>query len=303
MTAERILGTLNGYAVPLPAKPVEPDWSEIDGMLAAAKFDLGKSPGQMDYILKIVQDGKEVGVGGRGMIGLVMGAEKSRKTNFLKGMVAAGLSGEQFLNIKLDIELDKAVYFDTEQPQQYFWKTQFQAHILGKQCNNSPKYHAYTMRKWSTEQRLLGIERFLETNPETAVCVIDGLLDLVDDFNSIHESKKVVQRLMNWSELPCQPLILGVIHTNRGMKGELKKSMGMFGSMLDKKCDFGIMLTYDAKTDFTTVQHTLPRGKRFSEWEFTMNADGFPILNHHQKIELLYPYNLDQPPTDEKPPF
>lgn len=290
MTAEKILRHLGDNGHDKPAI----DFAEIDKMLEEVKFDLGCSPTDVGDMFFIESDGKKIAVGGRGTIGLVMGAEKSRKTNFLKSLVAAALSGEKFLNMYLDLpDETTAVYFDTEQPREYFNKTQFQAHILGKQVNNSPRYCAYQMRKWSTEQRILGIERHLSQFP-VSLCIIDGLLDLVDDFNNIHESKSIVQRLMSWTELPSKPMILGVIHTNRGGKGYARNSMGMLGSMADKKCDFGIELTFDAKTGFSTVTHKLPRGKRFEQWEFTQNEEGYPVLNHLQKLDLPYPLNLDQ---------
>lgn len=278
--------------------------AEMDALLKASKFDLGLPPGNLSYIFKIMDGGSSYNVGAPGMIGLIMGPEKSRKTNFLKAMVAAGLGGEDFLNIHLDIETKRAAYFDTEQPEQYFWRTQSQSHYLAGLVNNTEKYDAFSMRKWkSAGQRIAGIERYLETNDEVGVLIIDGILDLVKNMNNETECSEVMEKLLFWSA-NSGAMILVVVHTSRGAKGMQKQAIGHIGAFLQRKCDFAIELSFDEKSGFTTVKHKLSRTFKFPDFEFTQNKEGYPVLDHNQQINL--PHELQgnpEPMTKEDIPF
>lgn len=287
------------YADPQPDD--EAVKAEMDALLKASRFDLGRPPGNLDYIFTIVDSGRSFSVGAPGMIGLIMGPEKSRKTNFLKAMVAAGLGGKPFLNINLDIELKRAAYFDTEQPEQYFWRTQSQSHYLAGLINNTEKYDAFSMRKWkSAGQRIAGIDRYLESNEEVGVVIIDGILDLVKNMNNETECSEVMEKLLFWSA-NSGAMILVVVHTSRGAKGMQKQAIGHIGAFLQRKCDFAIELSFDEKTGFTTVKHKLSRTLKFPDFEFTQNKDGYPILDHNQKVEL--PLELQEDYKGDDIPF
>lgn len=273
------------------------DLSEIDNLIGEAKYDLGKPPVNLDYILKIGMDGRDYNVGGLGMIGLITGEEKSRKTTFLKAVVAAALSGKTFINVKIDIEAKRLIYFDTEQPQQYFHRTQTQAHLLAGLENNHPAHTAIMMRKFSVEQRIAAIDRVIETTDDIGLIIIDGALDLVKNFNNETECQEAVQRIMTWTE-KSGALILAVIHKSRG---KYSKAIGHLGAFLERKCDFSIEMKYNEKDKFTSVKNKLSRTYPFPDFDFVQDKNGYPVLNHNETVILPELVMMDEMKKEDIP--
>ena len=262
------------------------DPAHIDELLKASKFDLGKPPIGNDFFLKVNVEGKRYDVGGPGMIGLIVGPEKSMKTTLLKAMVASGFKQEKVLNWEIDKEFQRVGYFDTEQPDHYFWETQSEAHYLGMQLNNLRYYDAFKMRSWGgPEERIEGIERYCEVHEKVDMIVIDGILDLVTDFNDIKDVMRVGERILTLSD-QSKALIILVVHTNAGQFGKNQSAIGHLGKYWLRKSDFIIQLKYNESDNFSTVRLKFGRSKPFPSWSFTRSSLGYPVLNHNQDVEL-----------------
>jgi len=74
------------------------------------------------------------------------------------------------------------------------------------------------------------IEIYLQENPDCSILVLDGILDLISDFNSVEQSFFLIQWLKKITKVQ-NLLILCVLHL--GKKDQ--NSIGHIGSYLDRK--------------------------------------------------------------------
>lgn len=286
--------------------PSGEDLARLDAILASARFDIAKRPPSFEYIFSHVDDfGRKSPIGFAGCLGLVKGPEKSRKTTLLKAFAASAISGKRFINFHFDLGKEgKAAFFDTEQQGFDFWNTQSQIHYLGGMTTNFERYNAFTFLEASVEERFQLIERYVETTDNVRMIVIDGALDLIEDFNDIRESRQASERLTRIANR-SGAVVFVVIHSSgkTGFKGKGGgNSLGHFGSFLQRKCKFAIALDYDEKTHFTNIVHALARGTgKFPGFNFTNDKNGYPILDHNQTVELPQIVTTPQPVFEELP--
>lgn len=283
---DRILSNLNGHDLSEPKKLNQ----DIYEKLSRNRFDIFKKPESAQFILSAVIDEIEYKVGSYGSLGVISGIAKSRKTTFLSAIVASALSGRDILNMRLRPGGD-VVYFDTEQPDYFFYNTQRRAHLLAGVTENVDWYSAFSLREFLPNERLVAIDYVLKKK-SPAVCIIDGVLDLVHDMNDLRESQAVAQQLMVWTkEVNC--LMLIVLHRNESMPGRGKMA-GHLGSVVTRKADFEIMLQNDEASGYTHVKHCPSRVRRFPTFAFTQNAEGYPIKSIGEVLEI---------PSFESTPF
>jgi len=275
----------------MPAKqPTDP--SEIDAALRLRKYDYFNRPKHIDFILKADVEGESFDVGGLGMLGLVTGLEKSRKTTFLKALIASMLEdGKKRINFSLRLNGKKAIFVDTEQPEQFFHRTQTHAHELAGIRGNTPLYDAYAFRDVSIDERVEYIDYLIKNTPDLGLVVLDGVLDLVKNFNDETQCQVITQKILKWTS-ESNAMILTVIHEGKG-SGFM---MGHLGSALARKCDFAIKMTHNSDSQFTEVSCKLARTRPFPKFEFTQDENGYPILDHNQKaieavLENSVPYS------------
>lgn len=289
MTAQQIRESFGGSNGNGKHESEADETARLDAILNATKFDLGKPPARNKYVFTITQDGRHQPISYPGCLGLVMGAEKTRKTTLFKALAAAAIAGKPFLNFNFDMgDEGQAVFIDTEQQESDFWVTQSHVHYLAGLVNNTERYAAFSFLNQSIEDRFKLIERFIEINQSVKMIVIDGALDLINDFNNIKESREATERLTRIAN-KSGAVIFVCIHASAktGKFAHAIGSLGHFGAFLQRKCKFALQLTYNVQTHFTEVKHALARGTgRFASFEFTNDKDGYPILDHNHKVEL-----------------
>lgn len=244
-------------------------WEKIK----STKFGFGNKPEDIDFVLKVRIDGEEYNIGGFGMLGLVTGLEKSRKTTFLKAMVASGLSKERKINFSLDLKEKAMVYIDTEQPEHFFYSTQSQAHEMAGFHTDADGYHAFRLRGFSVEERVAAIDLIISKIPNIGVLIIDGALDLVKNFNNEEQCQALGQKFLEWTD-KSKALILTVIHTSKSTGF----TTGHLGAILNKKCDFCFEMINDEEARKTTVKNKFGRTKPFPGFDFTQDDRGWPVL-------------------------
>lgn len=293
------VNTVNQTAIATQPE-VQNEETYIDALLDERTFKMGDKPEELDFCLRVTvnklasveggpRDLKTYDVGGFGMLGIITGIEKSRKSTFLSALVASGLSGgEDRIGVTMDLQGKEAIFVDTEQSEQFFYRTQERAHYLAGYAEDHPMYRAVCMRDFTVEQRIKGIERLLERTSNLGLLVIDGALDLVRSFNDEAECQAIVQRIMNWTK-QSGAMILTVIHKNRSsdwMQGHL-------GSMLEKKCDFSFEMTHRDTDGFTTISNRHSRTAPFPSYEFTQDSNGYPVLNHLAENAVKLPVAIN----------
>lgn len=208
-------------------------------------------------------------IASRGNISAVVGLAKSRKT-FLTCAVASGfLSDSEFLGFDTPAT-GKVVYIDTEQSKAHVHK--IARRILRSIGLPTDRNHASlivaTLRELTPDQRKEAtVEILRRYKPD--LLIIDGVADLCNDPNDLHESEALTCELMQWSS-EYDNHILCVLHTNPG--GE--KARGHLGSSLLRKSETVMLVKADGATSVVSPQYC--RNEPFSEFAFQINDTGLP---------------------------
>ncbi|MFA6932417.1 MAG: hypothetical protein WCQ30_02155, partial [Bacteroidales bacterium] len=134
-----------------------------------------------------------------------------------------------------------------------------------------------TLREVNAKQRVeITIKAMEELKPD--LVVIDGIRDLVLDFNDLAESGQIVGEMMRLSSLyNCG--ILTVLHQNKADNN----ARGHLGSELCNKSETVIQVVKDK--GIATVSPVYSRNREIQDFSFKINDAGLPELCDTPKIE------------------
>lgn len=195
-------------------------------------FDMTKEQVKPDFRLSI----QGIGLIPAGSITAVTGWAKQGKTQFLTAIASVMLSGRDFGSIKRGTPPKGFLWCDTEQSHYNIQMNMNRLyHQMGVEQHTPSQdigLHILSLRPCSAEERLSIIQQAIDDlQPE--VIVIDGIRDLLHDFNDISQSEKVMQWLLdNCAAIPNRNIFV-VIHTNDGTE----KMRGNLGTELANKCE------------------------------------------------------------------
>lgn len=203
-----------------------------------------------------------------GNISGVIGGAKAKKTFFMSMLLSCFDNYKNKYGIIANRDDRKILCIDTEQS---FMHTQ---KVLKRICRINGDLDCnvdmYALREYhDVELRIAIIKKLISTNKYSFV-LIDGIVDLVNDYNSLSESRSIVSRIMSWSsKYNCH--ICNVLHTNK----DKHNARGHIGTELINKSEIVIRIT---KQDDETseVQCDASRNKAFKKFEFGIR-DGLPI--------------------------
>jgi hypothetical protein len=102
---------------------------------------------------------------------------------------------------------------------------------------------------------------------------IDGVADLCFNTNDLVKSKKVLHKIMEWTNYGIH--VCNVIHKTF----EKDKATGHLGTFIQKKCETTIFLSSTDKDDFKSpvlVKQKDSRGIPFDDFYFEINQNGIP---------------------------
>lgn len=280
------------------------DWDETPAFdmeedLRKRSFDIDNEPEGTPFTLRCEVEGNWYDVGGPGDIGIVEGAEKSRKSTFLKALIASALQdGKKRINFQFKLDGKRMVCFDTEQGKKSFYRIHKQAHMMAGRLEKPVFFDAYALRDLPVPERIARIEYVINTRTDLAVVVIDGILDLTKNFNNEQQAQEIVEILMKWAE-KSGAMIICVIHQTKANG----YTIGHLGSMLGRKCSFAIEMALNEDGSCTTVKAKRTRdSKKFPPFEFYQDDNGFPVLSRHEdyviRNGIAVPKNEDHFPSD-----
>lgn len=280
-------------------KPVDTD--RLDAILKKTRFNIKKVPERLSPVFYASIGYKDSPIAYPGSLGLLIGAQKVRKTTALKAIAASALGGRKIINFMLKSSgTGKIVFFDTEQRYNSFWETQNQIHRLAGLADNTDRYDGHTFLDETIDDRLLLMERYIELNEDIEMIVIDGALDILEDYNDIREAREVSERIARMAN-NSKAVVFVVVHASGKFGKGPTNSLGHLGSQLERKCDFAIQLTYNKETHFTEVEHLLSRSfGKFPNFEFTNDENGNPILNYNERVIAEVPVHAAAPPEPQK---
>lgn len=237
------------------------------------EVDLSKEYPPVDFLLKH----NDVGILPRGELIAVTGKAKSGKSYMLSMLTAALLGWDDILSsftalcpgIKIllcDTEMHSSNVAERAR------KTLRAAGLNALQSH--PNYRILSLRELSHAERFDTIEDALKSfKPD--ITIIDGVVDLLADFNSVEESKACVGRLMRLSsQNKCA--IVSVLHEN---KSAMDNNMrGHLGTELTNKCSEVYSLKHNPPARQYTVVQTMCRNRPADNWAFTIDEAGMPEI-------------------------
>ena len=240
--------------------------------ILANRWDIRKPPIQTDPRItwQGQPNGRIIKLAVRGSMCAIKGSKGSRKSFLLQQLERNGLTGGNILGFKVDLQGKKILHIDTEmEPEFVDERYRLMAAQIG--AENMDNLLMHFVRDKSSKERMGFIDWVLhhEYKDEVGLIVIDGVTDIVRDFNDKAESSDLANWLMYIGELTGAPT-LNVIHNNPGSF----KARGHAGTEVENKA---AVLFNVEKNDWneSTVRCDKTRGgPPFATMHFTQYDDG-----------------------------
>lgn len=114
------------------------------------------------------------------------------------------------------------------------------------------------------------------------VLVLDGIVDLLNNFNDVDESKTLIAWLMSIADT-YKVVLICVLHTN---KNSMDHNMrGHLGTMSEQKCDTTTECEKDDDTGIVVVKCANSRHRPYPDWSFTWDDCGNLVDAEQQRYE------------------
>lgn len=215
-----------------------------------------------------------------GNFAIITGLPKVGKSTIVAGLVASAFVMYDVFGCKLTFPGERRglAYFDTETaPYDFYAQIGRILRFSGR--NNVPDYfHAYNFREDNPDAILKFIEEhFLAI--DTPVAIIDGLLDLIWDFNDAVQSKNLINTLKRWGKI-YNCLIICILHQGKNTGGN---TLGHLGSMTDRYCQSTIEIQRDNNT--LTIAPKLLRSDKYFNPIHVVNVGGEYITEQVKETE------------------
>jgi hypothetical protein len=241
----------------------------------SSRFSLSMPVPDDDSNFSIFVKDEAFPVGSAGSIGLFTGRQKSRKTFALSLVMASAIADKPVGPFHYKPNGGIILHFDTEQPFNRFLITQRRLYTLAEMTTDHDRYYSFNLRKYSWDVRVgvidYIIKSFLQKGYPIDLIVIDGTVDICEDFNENKASANTVQKLMTWADSPSKPSLYTVLHLNKN-GGEVR---GHLGTELGNKADFTISVSKTKDDDtYSTVRSKDSRFFPFPSFEMYQDRSG-----------------------------
>ncbi len=280
------LNSVNDYHRPLSKPKAEPKTeNELTNLMNDCFVDIHVKVNKPPVILEINHNEEPYHDWNRlitlGNFSAIIGKSKSKKTFFLKKLVAILGSNNttQKFRSRLPENKQAVLHFDTEQSSYDVWKT---ANDIHKIHGEIPNLGTFMLRDKRPKERFEIIEHAVEYFKDNlGVLVIDGIADLVRSINSEDESNEILHKFMKWTEV-YNIHIMNVIHQNKSNE----YATGWLGSQILKKAELVMSVEkIKERPSMSKVKCDLIRGaKDFPEFMFYVDSDGLPQISTEEII-------------------
>lgn len=272
---------------PVVAAPKGKPSDELLAFVESTRFSIHNPPKEEAATLHLHTGGKSYKIGGKGMIGAVVGKQKSGKSLITSCITASALGGGKQLGLEYESQGKRKIFIDTEQSLFFYGKTQERIYQLAGLRDDPSTYETYHLRRLSIPERVQAIELILAKPGEIELIVIDGVVDLCTNFNEEKPSIETVERLMHWSD-KTGAMLLTVLHTTKAM-GFMR---GHLGTALQNKLDFAFEVKRDGVDNSYEVSCRESRFAPFPSFGFYRDEKGMPYLENE---EPAFPDPFDDP--------
>lgn len=184
------------------------------------------------------------------------GLPKTGKSTFLSALIASSLHPFDFFQMKINFPENrkKLCYIDTESSSYDFFRQMERIKkFIG--LNRMPEnLDAFQVREDNHITIMQYIELYLSENADCCVLLIDGLLDLISNFNDETESKALIQWIKRITkQYNC--LIITVIHLGK----KDNQTLGHLGSMADRYAQSTLLIEKDKEQQCFTLSSKFMR--------------------------------------------
>ena len=221
------------------------------------------------YMLEI--DG--TGFFAKGDLSAIKAKAKHGKTNAISVMAAALLKAF-WGPLVCRITNSKILWFDTEQRRgdalKVYLRTLKMAGLPKKDMYD--RFQMFPLRSFMNDDKMESLkELIMDFQPD--IVFVDGIVDLMLNFNDVEQSKKLIDDLMRLStkeESGKDIAIVCVLHTNKATEDDNMR--GHLGTILTQKA--GTVLKVTKNDNMFTISNTESRNKEVPEWSFCFDENG-----------------------------
>jgi KaiC/GvpD/RAD55 family RecA-like ATPase len=210
------------------------------------------------------------------------GMQKSGKTTFMSAIIAAALTNEEKIGLRLRLPREKrrVCYMDTEQGDFDFYRTMNGVRSFIGIDDLPSNFDSYNFREDEPKDIIFLLEKYLETFDDCGLLVIDGILDLIESYNDEAESKRLVNILKKLTKV-YNLLLVATLHKGK----TTSNTLGHLGSMADRAAQ-SVLLVEKSKERKTFVLR--PDFLRSAD-EFTPIEIYFNAANHRWEQTFFNP--------------
>ena len=203
----------------------------------------------------------------------VVAKQKQGKTQ-LCIVLCASLLGCTDFGFKSLVPGARILYADTEQSEANAAKVAVKIHTLMRwpTDESNSRLRVVSLRRKAVKERLPIIVREVRKYKPTTV-IVDGLVDLVTDFNDLRESADVIQSLMRLSA-ECDCAVVCVRHLNKSKDNNTPR--GHVGSFLCQKAS-DVFQVEKSESGIYNVTQTDCRNRPIDSFAFGLDGHGVPM--------------------------
>jgi hypothetical protein len=183
------------------------------------------------------------------------------------------------MKLNLPTDRQKICLFDTESADFDFYNRLDSIKQFASIDQLPPNFNAYQVREDGTGTIRKMIDRYLDLNKDCSVLIIDGMLDLIQNFNDETESSLLTKWLKKITKV-YDILVIAVLHQNKSNE----HTTGVIGSHSDRFAQS----TFDIKKD--KENNTFVMTSRFMRSD--SDFEPITLMNFNGKFEMVESNNV-----------
>ena len=227
-------------------------------------------------VISLMQEGKTIPFLTLKSFSLWQGKQKSKKTTALAIAIASFINGHSNQEgTNLIGAMDGVVlFFDNEQGESYAARTmKLILDIADLETSNKLIY--CDLREFSATERMEIMEAGIEGTPSVKIVVVDGVVDLMEDFMDAAEGHTTITSLLKLCS-NHDIHIAGVLHQNKNDKN----ARAHVGSIASQKCEIEITTEVDPKDRAQSIVSCMnSRGMPFEPFAIRWDNGSLPCIN------------------------
>jgi hypothetical protein len=239
----------------------------ITELLAKRQYNPDYIPNKEDIIFSI----QSRHTGSRSNFLTLSGLPKAGKSTFIAAIVASAFVPYEIFGMKLHLPINgkKICYFDTESSDFDFYRQINKIKGFAELTSLPDWFNAYQVREDGSGIIRKMIETYLSENPDCSVIIIDGLLDLLVNYNDERESSLLTKWLKKITKV-YNVLLITVLHQS---KSNLSTT-GHIGSASDRFAQSTLDIVKDKERNTYVLTSRFMRSDMDFEPITLMNFNG-----------------------------